>query len=182
LTTKNAPPEQHLLGMIAEHLEHGRAGLGLLALVLPLLQLPEGGSVLQTQLYVEGHTDQDDAEQERYAPAPRRKRGLSHDRREYEEDAVPEDEPDGNPHLGEAPVEAPLALGSVLRRQQDRPAPLAADGEPLTEAQHEEDYRGGDTDGGVRRQQTDQSGRRAHGQQRYDHGRLTTQLVPKVAE
>src|SRR5215217_2594268 len=129
--------------MVAKDLEHGRTGLGLLSLLLPLLQLPEHRRILQTQLYVEGHTDQDDAEQERYAPAPRRKRGLSHDRREYEEDAVPEDEPDGNPHLGEAPVEASLVLGGILRSQQDR---------------------------------------RAHGQQRYDQGGLTTQLVPKVAE
>src|SRR5215204_3795323 len=179
---ERTPCEQHLLGIIAEHFEYGRAGLGFLALVLPLLQLPERGGILQAQLYVEGHTDQDDAEQERYAPAPRRKRSLSHDRHEDEENAVPEDEPDGNADLGEAPVEAPLAFGSVLRRQQDRPALLAADGEPLTEAQHEEDYRGGDPDGGVRRQETDQRGRRAHSQQRYDQGGLTTQLVPKVAE
>ena len=147
--------------------------------MLPLLQLPEHGSVLEPQLYVEGHTDQDDAEQERYAPAPRRKRALSHYGHEYKEDGVAEDEPYGHPNLGEAPVEAPFVLRGVFRCQQDRTAPLAADGEALTEAQHEEDYGGCDPDRGIRRQETDKGGRRAHGQERYDQGGLRPSLSPK---
>jgi len=168
--------------MISENLQHGRTGLGFLSLMLPLLQPPEHRRVFQAQLNVERYPDQDDAQQERYTPGPGRECLLPEDPGEQEEDGVAEQEPDGNSHLGEAAIVTPLALGGVLGSQEHRSAPLAADGEALQEAQHEEGYRGGDPDGLVGRQEADERGRRAHGQQRDDEGRFAAEPVPEVAE
>src|SRR5918994_3544031 len=168
--------------MISENLQHGRTGLGVSSLTLPLLQPPEHRRVFQAQLNVECYPDQDDAQQERYAPGPGRECLLSEDLGDQEEDGVTEHEPDRDPHLGEAAVVTPLALGGVLRRQEHRSAPLAADGEALQEAQHEEGYRGSDPDGLVGRQEADERRRRAHGQQRDYQGRFAAEPVPEVAE
>jgi hypothetical protein len=99
--------------------------------LLPLLQPPEDRRVFQAQLDVERYPDQDDAKQERYAPGPGCECLLSEELRDHEEDGVAEHEADWDPHLGEAAVVTPLALGGVLRREEHRSAPLAADGEAL---------------------------------------------------
>src|SRR5215213_2749407 len=150
--------------------------------MLPLLELPEHRRILQAQLYVERHRDQDDAEQERYAPGPGPERLLSDDRRDHEEDGVTEQEPYGDARLGEAAVETPSVFGGVLCRQEHSSSPLAADGETLHKAQHEKQYGRRNPYGGVGRQHTDQRRRRSHSKQRYDEGWFTAEPIPEVAE
>ena len=106
---------------------------------MPLLQLPERRRVFQTQLYVERHPYQDDAEQERYAPAPGGERSFSENGGEYEEAQVAQYEPDGNTYLREAAVETTLAFGCVLRGEEHSASPLAAYRETLQKAQHEQE-------------------------------------------
>src|SRR5215211_8189879 len=168
--------------MVAKDLEHGRTGLGLLSLMLPLLELPEHRRILQAQLNVERYRDQDDAEQERYAPGPGRERLLSQDPRDQEEDGVTKQEPYGDARLGEAAVETPLVFRGVLGRQEHSASPLAADGETLQKAQHEKQYGRRHPYGGVGRQETDQRRRRSHGKQRDDEGWFTAEPIPEVAE
>src|SRR5215208_1640940 len=150
--------------------------------MLPLLELPEHRRILQAQLYVERHRDQDDAEQERYAPGPGPERLLSEDRREQEEDGVTKQEPYGDARLGEAAVETPLVFRGVLGRQEHSSSPLAADGETLQKAQHEKQYGRRHPYGGVGRQETDQRRRRSHGKQRDDEGWFTAEPISIVAE
>jgi len=73
-------------------------------------------------------------------------------------------------------------LGSVLDGHQRSTAPLAADAEALSEAQHDEQNRRPDADRGVARQQSHQHRRRAHEQQRVDQHRLAADPVAVMGE
>ena len=67
--------------------------------------------------------------------------------------------------LGPGTVEAAPVLGSVFDRHQRRATPLAADGEALYEAQHDQQNRCPDANRGVAGQQPHQQRRHAHQQQ-----------------
>src|SRR5215203_5709689 len=77
---------------------------------------------------------------------------------------------------------ASAVSGSVLRRQQDRAAPLASDGEALAEAEHKEQYRRPDPNRCEARQEAHEHRRRAHENEGDDQGGLAAKLIPEVAE
>jgi hypothetical protein len=91
--------------------------------VFGLLHLGEHRRLEDAQSYVESHRHDDDAEQERYAPAPSQELLLG-ERREQGEDPGGEQEPYGNPGARQARIEPPLALRGVLRRHDHRAAEL----------------------------------------------------------
>ena len=82
-------------------------------------------------------------------------------------------------HEDQKPRRSSLA---VLGGHQHRAAPLAADGEALQQPADQQQDRGGDADGGVRRQQADREGAEAHHQQRDDEHLLAADPVTEVAE
>ena len=73
-------------------------------------------------------------------------------------------------------------LWSVFDGHQRRTTPLAPDPKALCEAQHDEQNRCPDANGGVAGQQPHQHRRRAHEQQRVDQHRLAADLVAVVGE
>jgi hypothetical protein len=70
----------------------------------------------------------------------------------------------------------------VLGRQQDGPAPLPAEPEPLDEAQHREQDSGGHPHGRVAREAADKERGQPHQEQREDQHRLPPHPVPEMPE
>ena len=102
-------------------------------------------------LHVEREADERDAEQERHAPAPGEEAGWRGERAREQEGEVRSDDADRCADLREAAVKAAAVRGRALDHQQHRPAPLAADREPLKKAQQDEQRRRQRTQRRVRR-------------------------------
>ncbi len=111
--------------------------------------LLEVGALRDGQPHDETDDDEHGAEQERDPPAPGEEL-VTGQRGQRQEDERREDHPDRAPHLRPAAEEASPAGRRVLDRHEDRATPLAAEGEPLQEAQDHQEDRGGDPDRGVR--------------------------------
>ncbi len=139
-----------------------------------LLDLRERRGLQDPEPDKEPDAHEHEAEQERHPPAPR----PGQHGRGREEDQVAEQEPRRDPHLRPAPEEAAPALGGVLDRHQDGPAPLAADPDALAEAQHDEQYRGQDADGFEGGQKPDQGRRDTHDEERRTSIALRPILSP----
>ena len=128
----------------------------------------------------EADRDEHDADEEGDAPAPREELGVGGRPGDREEHQVGQQQPDRHPELGERAVPAAAAARGVLHRHQGGPAPLAPGGHALEQAQHHQQDRRGDPDGGVGGQQPDADGGDAHEQQGHDQDALAADAVTEV--
>src|SRR5699024_4539153 len=152
----------------------------------PLLvdHLLEGRGLHELQPHPQADDHQRGREQERQAPAPAHELLIGHLHAEQHEQQIREDEPDRGAELREGAVQGALAGRGVLRGQQRRAGPFAAQADALAEAQQHQDRRAeeGESGGGGRGQHPDEEGRDAHHQQaRHERG-LAPHTVPVVAE
>ena len=108
--------------------------------------------------------------------------GVALDGGEQEQHAGGEQVAQRHPGLRPRGPEAATSSVAVLGRHQHRAAPLAADGEALQQPADQQQDRGGDADGGVRRQQADREGGDPHHHQRDDQHLLAPDPVTEVAE
>lgn len=119
---------------------------------------------------------------ERHPPSPGGELRVGEGRRERQHDAVGEQEAERGAHLRKArPQPAPLGR-RVLGGQQHRPAPLAAEPEPLEETQHQEKRRSGRTDRRVRGHTADGDRGEARQEQRDDEDGAPPVPVTDVPE
>ncbi|GAA0408927.1 hypothetical protein GCM10010357_32430 [Streptomyces luteireticuli] len=119
---------------------------------------------------------------ERHPPAPRAELLVRESGGESQGDAVGEEETRGRPELRHARPEHAAVCRGVLRGQQDRAAPLAAEPEPLEEAQRQQEHRGADADRGVGGDQADADGGDPGQQQGRDEDGPPAPAVAEVAE
>ena len=125
---------------------------------------------------------QQPAEQERHPPAPGQERLVGGQHAHQRQHPVGQQQADRHADLRPAGVE-PAALGVAgLQGHQDRTAPLAAEAQPLQEAQQHQQDRRPDPDRRVGRQQADRERGDAHQQQGHDQDVLAADLVAVVAE
>ena len=127
----------------------------------------------------ETNRDEYRAEQERDTPAPREKLRLGQATSQFHP-AHRHTQPCGKSHLGEAAIKATSIRVCVLDGDQRGPAPFAAYGQPLHDAQQDQENRRGESDAVVRRHKTDERGRNAHCEQRRDQHEFSSDTVAKV--
>jgi hypothetical protein len=131
---------------------------------------------------IEPDPDEEEAEKERYPPAPGEEL-LSGHLAKREDGEVGEEKPAGHAELRPGGDEAAGMIGaSPFHRHQHRAAPLAADPDPLDEAQDGEDDRPPDADLLIGRHQRHRESGQAHEQQRRDQRRLSTDAIAVMAE
>ena len=91
--------------------------------------------------------------------------------------------PEGTPNCGQEATRPRLPwLRAHSIDDQHRAAPFAADADALQHAQHGQDDRAPDADGGIAGHEGDQEGGDAHQQQGGDQRRLAADAVAVVAE
>ena len=168
------------MGYLRKTSTSGRCG-GLLGLELGL-GLGEDRGLLDREAHPQADGDEHGAQQERDAPAPRLEGGVGLDGREDPQHTGGEQVAQRHAGLRPRGPEAALRVVAVLGGHQDGAAPLAADREALHQAAGQQEERGGDADGGVRRQQADREGRDAHQEERSDEHLLAADPVTEVAE
>ena len=144
--------------------------------------LLEGGRLADPQSHPQAQADQDGAGQERQAPTPGLKILGGQQQAQQQEQAVGGDEPHRRAQLGEHAEPGAPAGRRVLHRQQGRPAPLAAQSEPLAEPEHAQQRRRHPPDHGVGRQKGDQEGRHPHHHQRGHQRGLAPDPVAEMAK
>ena len=129
----------------------------------------------------EADADEHDAEQERQAPAPGLERGA-HRVGEQRDGAGGEQQADRHADLRPAADEAAALRVAPLHAQRHRAAPLAADADPLDQAQQDEQRRRPEPERGVAGQHADERAGDAHQHQGRDEGRLAPDAIAEVAE
>ena len=116
--------------------EHPQGGLLLDVVLLHLRLLGEElGALSGIEADVEPDRGQDDAEEERHMPPPGLELVAGNCRCGCNSGGA-EQEPTGHADLRPGPVETSPALGCVLDRDDHRPSPFAADGEPLLQSKN----------------------------------------------
>ncbi len=124
---------------------------------------------------------QDDADQERHAPAPGQELVLRHPAEEREHDRGCQ-QPGRHADLRPAAVETALVGRRMLDGHQHRAAPLAAHAESLHEPKQDQEDGRPRADGLVGRQQAYERGGDAHDHQREHQHRLAAHLVAVMAD
>src|ERR1700746_2243173 len=166
-----------LLRVALDHLQYGRA----LDLALGQ-QFGEHRRLENAERDITPHADEDEAQEERYAPAPGEELLAGH-LAEREHGEVGEEKPTGHAELRQGVDEPARMIGArPLHGHQHRSAPLAADADPLNEAQDGEEDRAPDADALVGRHQRHRESGETHEQQRRDQGRFAADAVAIVAE
>jgi hypothetical protein len=131
---------------------------------------------------IKPHADEDEAQEERYAPAPGKELFAGH-LAEREHGEIGEEKSAGHAELrpgGDEP--ARMIVARPLHRHQHRAAPLTADADPLNEAQDGEEDRAPDADALIGRHQRHRESGETHEQQRGDQRRFAADAVAVVAE
>jgi hypothetical protein len=131
---------------------------------------------------VERHRHEDEREQERDAPAPRLEVGVGHQALDRQDHAEGDEEAERGRDLDEARVVAAAGVGHVLGDVHRRAAVLAAEGQALEEAEHEEDRRREDADRRIRRQHADEERRQAHDGERDEERVLASDQIADAPE
>ena len=108
--------------------------------------------------------------------------GFAQGRGQGDEGGSGQDETDGRAQLREHAEPGLLARRRILGRQQDRPAPLAAQAQPLSEPAKRQQQGRQQADLLMRRQQADGHGRQPHGHQGRHQRRLAPHPVAEMAE
>jgi hypothetical protein len=164
-------------GGVADDVDHGHAGdLG------ALLHAPEGGGLEHAEPDDEADGHQDDADEERDPPAPGQEVLVVHARPEQGEGTGAQGQAEPQADLGARAPQPALPRRCVLDGHEDRPGPLAAEGDPAEHAQQDQQQRRPDADGGVGGQHPDQGGRGAGERHRRDQGRAPSHPVTEVTE
>ncbi|MNL15928.1 hypothetical protein D3C87_1369460 [compost metagenome] len=119
---------------------------------------------MQLEAHVQADHHQRGAEQERNPPAPRTELFVVQCHGQREKQAVRREKANGRAELREHAEPGALAFRRVLRGQQRRAAPFAAQPQALAETQHAEQDRSPGADAVVTGQHADQRGAYAHQQ------------------
>ena len=144
--------------------------------------LAEDRGLLDLQAHPQPDDDQHGGQQERDPPAPGEERLVALEDGQEGQQAVGDQLAGRGTRLRPRGPEAAVLRVAVLRDDEDRAAPLAAEREALDAAQHRQQHRREYADLGVAGQQPDRERRDAHHQQRDDEQLLAAQLVAEVPE
>src|SRR5256886_11780838 len=142
----------------------------------------EDRRLLQLQSDIDGDRDHEQREQERDAPSPRVERFGPQQLTRGDDDEQGHDDSERRRGLQPAGVVAPLLIRRVLCDVGDRAAVLAAQAQPLDQAQEQEDETRRRADLGVARHDPDERRRQAHAAQRNEEGVLAAHDVADAAE
>jgi hypothetical protein len=160
-----------------EHLDDRRA----LDLALRY-QLFEHRRLENAEPHPQADSDQDDTEQEGYAPAPLEEL-VAGERAEREDREVGEEETRRHAELRPGCDEAAIVMGACpFHRDQHRATPFAAHADPLDRPQDGQQNRAPDADRRVAGHKGDQEGGDAHQHQGGDQGRLAADAIAVMAE
>ncbi len=153
--------------------------LGGLALGLHAL---EGGRLRQREPDPQRHAQQQDGNEERDAPAPVGEGLLAHGGAGSQDHQQRQEQAHRGGGLDPRGIGAALALRRMLGHVGRRAAVLAAQGQALQHAQHDQDDRGGHADAGIGRQDTHDEGGQAHDQDGDQEGVLAPDHVAQPPE
>ena len=134
------------------------------------------------QPHPQAHQHQGGTGQEWHPPAPGHELRLVKEMRQQQEHRGRTQEAQRRAQLREHAVPGALARRRVLGGQQHRTAPLPSQAQALAETAQRQQHRRGHADLRMGRQQADQHGGDAHGQQRRHQGGLAPDPVAVVAE
>ena len=148
---RHADDADHVAPAGAERLDHRRARHGVVAVLLL-----EGRRLVDLAADDPAGDDDEEAEQERDAPAPGREGRVGHEMRQRQEDRGGEDLPGLHALQREAREEPAPSEGRMLEDHRARARNLAGDGEALDQAQDDEQRRREQADLAIGRQQADQ--------------------------
>ncbi len=126
--------------------------------------------------------EQDDRDQERYAPAPVGEGGFAHRRANDDDDAERREQAERRGGLDEAGEKAAFPLGCMFGDIGGGAAIFAAEREPLDEAEEDKEDRRRDADRRVAREHADEEGRRAHEAHGDEEGVLAPDEIADAAE
>ncbi len=146
------------------------------------LHLDEDRRFLEAQPDVDGHSKEDDGDQERQAPAPVAEGILAETEPAGKDHGEGQEESERRRRLDPARVVAALALRRVLGDIGRGAAVLAAESEALRKPQGHEQHGGPDADLRIGRQHADERGRQTHDDDRDQEGVLAADQVADAPE
>ena len=146
------------------------------------LDVLEDRRLLHAQPDVERNADQKNRNEKRNAPAPRAERFLTHEVLHDQNHGQRDEQAQRRCDLNEAGVEAALRIRHVFGNVNRRAAIFATERQSLQDANHQQNYRRGDSDRRVGRQETNQRSRAAHDQQRYEKRVLASDQIADASE
>ena len=150
---------------------------------LPLrLHLQEHRRFVELEPDVDRHHQQHEREQERDPPPPLLERLLGHRRPAEANHHQRHEEPQRRGGLDPAGVQPALLVGGVLRHVGRGAAVLAAEGQPLRQAQQHQDRGRQHPDARVGRQHADRRGRQPHHHDGDEEGVLAADQIPDAPE